>query len=95
MTPMLLIRSLRRNDNSKSYLHKKREFPIRKLSLFSIHTILYPCAKIVSFHGFTDCYILVHKKTSTNFFVDVILWAMRDSNPRPSGCKPDALNQLS
>jgi hypothetical protein len=23
------------------------------------------------------------------------LWALRDSNPRPSGCKPDALNQLS
>ena len=22
-------------------------------------------------------------------------WALRDSNPRPSGCKPDALNQLS
>lgn len=22
-------------------------------------------------------------------------WAVRDSNPRPSGCKPDALNQLS
>ncbi len=24
-----------------------------------------------------------------------LLWALRDSNPRPSGCKPDALNQLS
>ena len=23
------------------------------------------------------------------------LWAMRDSNPRPSRCKRDALNQLS
>ena len=22
-------------------------------------------------------------------------WALRDSNPRPSGCKPDALNRLS
>lgn len=22
-------------------------------------------------------------------------WVLRDSNPRPSGCKPDALNQLS
>jgi hypothetical protein len=26
---------------------------------------------------------------------DDLLWALRDSNPRPSGCKPDALNQLS
>ena len=26
---------------------------------------------------------------------DFLLWALRDSNPRPSGCKPDALNQLS
>jgi hypothetical protein len=24
-----------------------------------------------------------------------MLWAMRDSNPRPSACKADALNQLS
>ena len=23
------------------------------------------------------------------------LWALRDSNPRPSACKADALNQLS
>ncbi len=28
-------------------------------------------------------------------FFDFLLWALRDSNPRPSGCKPDALNQLS
>ena len=33
-------------------------------------------------------------KKSRNFRFD-FLWAMRDSNPRPSGCKPDALNQLS
>ena len=25
----------------------------------------------------------------------LISWVLRDSNPRPSGCKPDALNQLS
>ena len=25
----------------------------------------------------------------------VFLWALRDSNPRPSACKADALNQLS
>ena len=24
----------------------------------------------------------------------LLLWAMRDSNPRPSPCKGDALNQL-
>ena len=24
-----------------------------------------------------------------------VLWALRDSNPRPSACKADALNQLS
>ncbi len=24
-----------------------------------------------------------------------LLWAVRDSNPRPPGCKPGALNQLS
>jgi len=24
-----------------------------------------------------------------------VMWAMRDSNPRPLGCKPSALNQLS
>ena len=27
--------------------------------------------------------------------VGVMLWALRDSNPRPSACKADALNQLS
>jgi len=25
----------------------------------------------------------------------LFLWALRDSNPRPSACKADALNQLS
>ena len=25
----------------------------------------------------------------------VVKWALRDSNPRPSACKADALNQLS
>ena len=24
-----------------------------------------------------------------------VLWALRDSNPRPAACKADALNQLS
>jgi hypothetical protein len=24
-----------------------------------------------------------------------VLWELRDSNPRPSACKADALNQLS
>ncbi len=28
-------------------------------------------------------------------FVVVVLWEQRDSNPRPSACKADALNQLS
>lgn len=32
------------------------------------------------------------KKTQTLVWA---LWVRRDSNPRPSGCKPDALNQLS
>ena len=27
--------------------------------------------------------------------VRLFLWALRDSNPRPSACKADALNQLS
>ena len=34
-----------------------------------------------------------YKKGSLS--VTSFLWALRDSNPRPSGCKPDALNQLS
>ncbi|GEM_PF-2538476 len=33
-----------------------------------------------------------HKK-SLGFLRD--LWELRDSNPRPSACKADALNQLS
>ena len=28
-------------------------------------------------------------------FLLVVLWELRDSNPRPSACKADALNQLS
>ena len=32
--------------------------------------------------------VLLCSKTS-------FLWALRDSNPRPSACKADALNQLS
>ena len=40
----------------------------------------------------STCVVLYTVKTNTyakNW------WAVRDSNPRPSGCKPDALNQLS
>lgn len=36
---------------------------------------------------------ILNKKKLLNFLRS--LWALRDSNPRPSGCKPDALNQLS
>ena len=49
----------------------------------------------------------VFKKTEINFpFFEnkksrciasgfCLMWALRDSNPRPLGCKPSALNQLS
>ena len=29
------------------------------------------------------------------YYEETPLWALRDSNPRPSACKADALNQLS
>ena len=29
------------------------------------------------------------------FLLNSFLWELRDSNPRPSACKADALNQLS
>ena len=29
------------------------------------------------------------------FLLRLFLWELRDSNPRPSACKADALNQLS
>ena len=39
------------------------------------------------------------KKRETNqsqdFLVTLFLWEQRESNPRPSACKADALNQLS
>lgn len=38
--------------------------------------------------------LLLYIKKEDNFRYP-LSWAMRDSNPRPSGCKPDALNQLS
>ena len=31
----------------------------------------------------------------SHLMVTVRKWALRDSNPRPSACKADALNQLS
>ena len=37
----------------------------------------------------------INKKTDKSFDLSVSLWALRDSNPRPSACKADALNQLS
>ena len=35
------------------------------------------------------------KKTDKSFDLSVPLWALTDSNRRPSACKADALNQLS
>ena len=35
------------------------------------------------------------KKASTVSVNAFLLWDQRDSNPRPSACKADALNQLS
>ena len=43
---------------------------------------------------FTEYPSLATGKKKGSLF-DFLLWALRDSNPRPSGCKPDALNQLS
>ena len=35
------------------------------------------------------------KKRAADFSRDSFLWALTDSNRRPSACKADALNQLS
>ena len=35
------------------------------------------------------------EKLDLTMFLSLFLWALRDSNPRPSACKADALNQLS
>ncbi len=32
------------------------------------------------------------RENFTKHFLFSVLWALRDSNPRPSGCKPDALS---
>ncbi len=43
-----------------------------------------------------ECYTFFKQKKKRNLFRNFSSeWALRDSNPRPSGCKPDALNQLS
>ena len=36
----------------------------------------------------------LHKRKRSTVEVD-LLWELRESNPRPSACKADALNQLS
>ena len=36
----------------------------------------------------------LHKRKRSTVKVD-LLWELRESNPRPSACKADALNQLS
>ena len=36
-----------------------------------------------------------YTKKGRDFHRDLMKWALRDSNPRPSACKADALNQLS
>ena len=38
----------------------------------------------------TDCFISFGYPTAT-----FLMWALTDSNRRPSACKADALNQLS
>ena len=38
---------------------------------------------------------VVDTKKEATFRVASWWWALRDSNPRPSACKADALNQLS
>ena len=35
------------------------------------------------------------KKPVVMMTAGFLMWALRDSNPRPSACKADALNQLS
>ena len=37
----------------------------------------------------------INKKTDKSFDLSVSMWALTDSNRRPSACKADALNQLS
>ncbi len=55
-------------------------------------TGLEPATSAMSTQRSEPTELTAQKKTST--LVEV-LWVLRDSNPRPSGCKPDALNQLS
>ena len=43
----------------------------------------------------TSFCISENKKTSQFPVRLLVLWEQRDSNPRPSACKADALNQLS
>ena len=38
---------------------------------------------------------ILNKKNPLIWVDFYVLWAQRDSNPRPPGCKPGALNQLS
>ncbi len=39
--------------------------------------------------------LLYKPRSKTSKSCSLLLWALRDSNPRPSACKADALNQLS
>ncbi len=43
----------------------------------------------------TQKFSRIRKTKKISLVKERFLWVLRDSNPRPSGCKPDALNQLS
>jgi hypothetical protein len=45
--------------------------------------------------GTADAQFGFQNKKSTDCSMLFLLWELRDSNPRPSACKADALNQLS
>ena len=53
------------------------------------------CKKKLRFFIFYQYSGIIIQKKKRLPVGNLSLWALRDSNPRPSACKADALNQLS
>ena len=68
--------------------------------LFGFPLAPYPSAETRQAHRY-DCPITMrtsrnrYEKTGCEKHIRLSLWALTDSNRRPSACKADALNQLS
>ena len=92
---MLLKREIFRLIERALMNRKKFETknPAKKQEIFVGGTGFEPATSAMSTQRSKPTELTALKEKTSD--LSEVLWVLRDSNPRPSGCKPDALNQLS